>query len=37
MSFDLSNSNDVFRERLSVKERVLMQKAVIVAEKMKDI
>jgi hypothetical protein len=37
MSFDSSNSNDVSRERLSAKERVLMQKAIIVAEKMKDI
>jgi hypothetical protein len=37
MSFDSSNSNDVFRERLSIRERVLMQKTVTIAEKMKDI
>jgi hypothetical protein len=37
MNFDSSDSNDVFRERLWIKERVLMQKAVIVAEKKEDI
>jgi hypothetical protein len=38
MSFDSSNSNDdVSRERLSARERVLMQKAAIIEEKMRDI
>jgi hypothetical protein len=38
MSFDSSNSNDdVSRERLLAKERILMQKAVIIEEKMRDI
>jgi hypothetical protein len=38
MSFDSSNSNDdVFREWLSTKKRVLTQKAVIITKKMKDI
>jgi hypothetical protein len=38
MSFDsLNSNNDVFRERLSVKERVLTQKAIIIAKKIKNI
>jgi hypothetical protein len=38
MSFDSWNSNDdVFRERLSAKERILTQKAVIITKKMKNI
>jgi predicted metal-dependent hydrolase len=38
MSFDSSNSNDdVFRERLSAKERILTQKAAIITKKMRDI
>jgi hypothetical protein len=37
MSFDSSDSNDVARERLSVRERVLTQKAVDTIDKMKSI
>jgi hypothetical protein len=38
MSFDSSDSkDDVSQERLSARERVLTQKAAIIAEKMKDI
>jgi hypothetical protein len=38
MSFDSSDSNnDVFQERLSIKERVLTQKANIIAQKMRNI
>ncbi len=38
MSFDSSNSNDdVSQERLSTKERILTQKAIIIAKKMKNI
>jgi hypothetical protein len=38
MSFDSSDSNDnASRERLSVKERVLTEKAIIITEKMKNI
>jgi hypothetical protein len=38
MSFDSSNSNDdVFRERLSARERILTQKAAIITKKMRNI
>jgi hypothetical protein len=38
MSFDSSNSkDDVSQERLSTKERMLTQKAAIIAKKMKNI
>jgi hypothetical protein len=38
MSFDSSNSNDdVSQERLSIKERMLTQKAIIIAKKMQNI
>jgi hypothetical protein len=37
MSFDSSNSKNVARERLSIKERILTQKDFSIAEKMKDI
>ncbi len=37
MSFDSSNSKNVARERLSIRERILTQKDVCIAEKMKDI
>jgi hypothetical protein len=38
MSFDFFDSNDdVSQERLSTKERMLTQKAVIIAKKMKNI
>jgi hypothetical protein len=37
MSFDSSNSKNVARERLSIRERILTQKDVCIVEKMKDI
>jgi hypothetical protein len=37
MSFDSSNSSNVARERLSIRERVLTQKDAFIVEKMKNI
>ncbi len=37
MSFDSSNSNDIFRERLFARERILTQKAANMIKKMKNI
>jgi hypothetical protein len=37
MSFNSSNSSNVARERLSIKERILTQKNAFIVEKMKDI